>query len=360
MIDELRTLMGFRPVSHDRSATTAVLRYAADKLEQAGLHVEWLEHGGVKSVYASTRGTHHAKVLLQAHVDVVPGGKAFARQGDTIYGRGCYDMLFAVASYLQLLTSLDTIQKYDLAILLTSDEEVGGTNGVGWLVEEMGYRADVCILPDAGEALGTMSIGAKGMWQATLLAHGRSHHASRPWDGDNAARKLVRFLDELGDVFDRDNKEASTLTIAQLSAGSEARNQGPAEARAGIDIRFSDEADYQRIRQAMTELAKQYDVQVTDEQLGRAYTIDMLHPLVQSFISLYHTTTGVPITTHRSYGSSDARFFDAKGIPVIMIRPAGGGAHGDDEWLSLAEWQQFQGLLQQYVIQTAGENGSSL
>ena len=41
--------------------------------------------------------------------------------------------------------------------MLTGDEELGGFNGVGYLVEE-GYLAEVCILPDAGEGFGDLSI----------------------------------------------------------------------------------------------------------------------------------------------------------------------------------------------------------
>ena len=52
-------------------------------------------------------------------------------------------------------------------------------------------------------------------------------------------------------------------------------------------------------------------------------------------------------------GSSDARFFSAHNIPVIMLRPTGHGAHGDNEWISIAETEQFYQILTSYILKEA-------
>jgi len=67
------------------------------------------------------------------------------------------------------------------------------------------------------------------------------------------------------------------------------------------------------------------------------------------FVDMYKQATGTGISFIKAHGSSDARFFAERGIPVIMFRPDGGGAHGDDEWLSLESFDAFYGLLRGYV-----------
>ena len=353
MIDELHALMNFFPVSSNQQAVSDLLDHVEMRLHQAGLHIERIEHAGVHSLYASTRGQKHARVMLQSHIDVVPGGETFRQEDDRIYGRGCYDMLFAAASFLQLIDSLDNPAGYDISILLTGDEELGGVNGIKAILDIEQYSADVCILPDAGDKLGALSIAAKGICNLIVQTNGTSHHGSRPWEGDNAARKLVQFLAELEQAFDDSDQFNSTLTISQLQAGNEALNQGPATARAGIDIRHADNAEYERIRAELDRLMTKYDAEIVYEQIGNSYSLDTDAPIVKQFITIYQEEVGIPIEMAKAHGSSDARYFDAKNIPVIMCRPDGGNAHGDGEWLSISSWQIFHTVLERYVITIA-------
>lgn len=356
MLRELQTLIDFRSTSSDQDSVGALLDYVEGKLAQKGLKVERLEHAGVHSLYASTHGQKHAKVMLQGHVDVVAGGKEFKKVGDKIFGRGCYDMLFGPASFLALIDDLDDIHQYDISILLTGDEEVLGLNGTKASLDTGKYMCDVCILPDAGEGLGTMSIGAKGLLNLRFRANGRSHHGSRPWEGDNAASKLVAFLNELAATFDATSQDNSTFIVSQLQAGNQSINQGPSEAFAGVDIRYKDADDLRRIRKNIASLMKKYNVDIVHKEVGRHFALDITANPVQHFVSLYENHMGAPIEYIKSHGSSDARYFDDINIPVIMFRPDGGNAHGDDEWLSHTSWQKFHTILEQYVTQTAKIN----
>lgn len=353
MLNELQTLIDFHSVSNDQGSVAALLDYVEGKLALKGLKVERLEHEGVHSLYASTNGQKHAKVMLQGHVDVVPGGEDFSKVGDRIYGRGCYDMLFGTASFLTLIDGLDDISRYDISILLTGDEEDDGLNGTKAVLDTRGYTCNLCILPDAGEGLGTMSTGAKGIFDIEFRANGRSHHGSRPWEGDGAANKLLAFLTELGATFDTTSHNNSTFVVTQLQAGNQAINQGPAEAYAGVDIRYKDVEDFERIRGNLTVLMKKYNVDIVSEKVGRSYTLATDNPAVQQFLNVYKSHMGAPIRFIKSHGSSDARYLDDVNIPVIMLRPDGGNAHSDSEWLSYESWQKFHTILEHYIEQAA-------
>ncbi len=349
-ITTLETLMDFSPVSSDQLAITNILKYIQQRLIEKGLHVERIDVHGVHSLYASTMGRKHSTVMLQGHIDVVPNGQAFRRDGDRIYGRGSYDMLFAIASYLTLIDQLDDPSHHDISLLLTSDEELGGVNGVGTIMQQPDYTADVCIIPDAGEKFGDLSIGAKGLYQLEFQLNGQAHHASRPWEGDGAADKAVRFLDELHRAFDTSSRTNSTLTIAYLDAGSIlALNQGPSEAKVGVDIRYKDRAEYDRIKSIIHDLTKKFDAQIVAFQHGRSFELDIQNDYVSMFIDMYRDAIGKAPRLMIAHGSSDARYISAHGIPVVMFRPDGHGAHGDDEWLSISSWQDFHTLLTRYV-----------
>lgn len=353
MIDTLETLVNFKPITSDQSAVSELLTYVEGRLISRGLHVERITNNGINSLYASTQSKAHSKVMLQGHIDVVPGGQPFSMDSNKIVGRGCFDMLFATASFLRIIDELDNPSRYDISILLTGDEEVGGMNGVGTIMQQPTYTCDICVLPDAGDGFGTMSIGAKGVMQLILRADGAAHHASRPWEGDGAAGKLISFLEALTKVFDPSDRANSTMTVSKLEAGSDALNQGPAVARAGVDIRYSTKQDLLRIRKEMGELQEKYSVTIEKEMVASNFSLDIEHPLVRQFTEMYEAAVGAPIKTIRAHGSSDARFFDEKDIPVIMFRPDGSGAHADNEWISIDSWNKFHEVLDAFVRETA-------
>lgn len=354
MQDTLRTLIDFHSASDNQVAVRALLDYAAQRLSQKGLIVEHIQHNGVNSLYASVSGKKHAKVMLQGHIDVVPGGEPFVQDGDIIRGRGSFDMLFATASFLTLIDAIDDIHQYDISVLLTGDEELGGGDGVKPILDD-GYTCDVCILPDAGDELGAISVGAKGLYQARVLINGTAHHGSRPWEGDGAANKLIQFIGELSAAFDTSSHDNSTFVVSQLQAGSNALNQGPGDATAGIDIRYKDPEDFLRIKAHLDALLVKYTGEIVYEQLGRHYALDTKRPLIRHFLSTYNRHLGHEATQVKSHGSSDARYFDDKKIPVIMFRPNGGNAHGDGEWLSYSSWQTFHEILTDYVLSVSQE-----
>lgn len=350
---QLRNLVSFYPVSHDQTAVKRLLDYTKEQLEARGFTAMLHEYDGVHNLYASSRGQKHSRVLLQGHIDVVPGEQPFKVADGKYFGRGTYDMLYATAAFLRLADELQpVIGEYDLAIMLSGDEEKGGFNGVNRLLDEGGYSADVCLLPDAGEGFGSLNIAAKGVFGPTIRIHGRSHHGSRPWEGDGAAIKLARCLLEIEELFDTSSRDNSTLTVSRLQAGR-AHNQGPATADASLDIRYENHADLERIQSGLERVLARYDGEITSVATGSNYQIGLNDPLVSTFVRLYEKHAGQPIRFTKAHGSSDARFFSEKGIPVIMLRPDGGGAHGDEEWISIASMEKFYALIKEFVTKEA-------
>ncbi len=349
----LKRLVSFYSVSSNQESVLKLLGYVANELESVGLKSKILSNNSVYSLYAHTKGSKHSRMLLQAHIDVVStDDTTFSEKDGKYYGRGTYDMLFATACYIQLFNELkDKLPEMDIAIMLSGDEELGGFNGVQPFLED-GYTTDVCILPDAGMGFGSLNVGAKGTYTCDIRIKGRSHHGSRPWEGDGAAIKLVHFLDELNQTFDSTDHDSSTMTVSVLKAG-DVENRGPAYADATLDIRYKNKHDLDEIKVRLEKYMSKYDGEFIDIREGDDYQLDTSHPDVKQFIELYEKYANKNIELTRAHGSSDARFFSSKGMPVIMLRPDGGGAHGDVEWVSKEGIGRFYELLKEYVIKTA-------
>lgn len=350
LTNRLKQLVELYPQSSAQTNVKRLCQNVGRELEQCGMAVTHIDYNGVHSLYASTTGKKHCRLLLQAHIDVVPGqGQPFKQQGDKIYGRGTYDMLYAAACFVELMKELKPqLSQFDIGIMLSGDEELGGYNGVAQMLKD-GYRADICILPDAGEGFGSLNIGAKGVYTLELTVNGQAHHGSRPWEGDGAAGKLVEFLNEAKELFDTSSKDNSTMTISRLNAG-DSENKGPASADCTLDIRYTSQTDFKRIQQGLQKLFGQYNVSIRGAKNGSDYKLDLENVYVKRFLDIYREACGRDIRLTRAHGSSDARFFSEYNIPVIMLRPDGGGAHGDKEWLSRQSMFEFYNLLKTYVL----------
>ena len=358
ILQYLETLVSFYPISKQQDNVLNLLRYVQKQLIVAGMQVTILEHNGVHSLYAHPAGKKHSRLLLQGHIDVVPGqDQPYKQIGKKLYGRGCYDMLFAAACYLQLINkSSEHLADLDLAIMLSGDEELGGFNGVQAFLEA-GYTTDCCVLPDAGEGMGSLNIAAKGVYCIDIAVHGNAHHASRPWEGDNAAFKLTQCIAAMYDTIKNTPTSKSTITLSRLQAG-EASNKGPAIATATLDIRFADRRELKRIQSMVSGVLAQYNGTITATDYAPNYELDLTNKDVKTFLQIYEENLGSDIRLTKAHGSSDARFFSEKGTPVIMLRPDGGGAHGDEEWISEPSINTFYNILEEFVTKTCYNKGT--
>jgi len=286
------------------------MQYAEELLRTRGMAVSHHKSNGFPSLVGTTTGTKTPKILLQAHLDVVPGRKTLctmAEKDGKLYGRGVFDMKFAVACYMQLVEDLKhEISDYDFGIMLTSDEEIGGEDGVGYLLEQ-GYGADVCILPDGGNAW-EIENASNGVWHIRLMAKGKTAHGSRPWEGVNAIEGLARAVLEIREAFGEHNYKRSSITVSQIKGGV-AINQVPATAEATLDMRFIDAEDYKLKRSAVESIAKAHRLEIHELSQQDPGKIDLKDPAIANFIKVADRIRGKPLGQARSCGSSDARFF---------------------------------------------------
>jgi acetylornithine deacetylase/succinyl-diaminopimelate desuccinylase-like protein len=331
--------------------------YVADYLEKRGMYVARFEQNGFASLVATTQnGSKTPAVMLNAHLDVVPAPAdlfVLKKQGSNFIGRGVMDMKFAVASYMALVDKLrGELDRYDFGIMITTDEEVGGANGVRWLLEEQGYRPNVALVPDSGENW-QLETFAKGVQWIKLEATGTPSHASRPWEGVSAIERLLHALHDIQALVPRKPKPEDTyLSVGTIKGGTVA-NQIPTSASAMIDVRTGSAEDHEKMFPAVLAICETYGVQATLVVSDPPCINDPEEPYLKPLLEIVTAVTGKPHETSYSYGATDGRFFSAAGIPCAIIAPEAGGRHTDAEWLSVQGFDQFCEVIEHYVRQVA-------
>ncbi len=354
----LKRLISFHSLSGDHEANARLLDFAEDILGQH-LFVRRFSSNGHPSLVATVRRTKKPKMLLVGHTDVVPGPEKLFRlqmRGGKLFGRGVLDMKFAIACYLRLVQELGSdIKKYDLGVILTSDEEIGGFNGVEYLLKK-GYGAEFAFLPDGGINW-QIERGSKGMWHVDFEVHGKTAHAAHPWEGESAIMTFFRFLQELEKEFAPNlpcdgRHYHDTLTITRI-AGGETPNQVPGYLSASVNIRYVPETTKKELEQRILRAAKKFPAISFKERVhGHAWVTNLAHPVIREYIAAAQKQ-GVDVGDTFSHGSSDARFFAERGIPVLTVWPRGGGHHSDEEWIEKQDFEKYYRILKELITGVA-------
>jgi acetylornithine deacetylase/succinyl-diaminopimelate desuccinylase-like protein len=356
MEEILRKLVAFPTVTGDSAAMHDLLTYVADFLVERGMHVEWFESNGFESIVATTKaGVKTPRVMLGAHADVVHAESDMFNlrvANSTYIGRGAYDMKFAIAAYMQIVEELRAeIDEYDFAIMLTSDEEFGGADGVLKLIDE-GYLPEVCILPDGGDNW-QIQTGSRGIQLYEISYAGRAAHGARPWLGDNALDKLVTIYDEIRGLFhDHPHPDISTVSLTRITGG-DAPNQIPALASMTIDVRPAGSRDYQHLAEEIRRICSKHNATCRLISEGAPTAFSLEDPYIAPYVALVQQVTGTKVKGFFAPAASDARHYVPYGVPVISVYPTGGDHHGPHEWISINGCKDFKLITKKYLQEMA-------
>lgn len=356
--DILRQLVGIPTVTGNYEANHNALDYIEKFLKGRGLYTKRLEWNGIESLWAATKNTRTPKVILSAHLDVVPGNEELfeLRSDDTkYYGRGVLDMKYAIAAYMQLAHEFQhKLNQYDFGIMITTDEEAGGLDGVAKFVED-GYVPEVCILPDGGMGW-QVQLFSKGFLYLSITSRGVSAHGSRPWLGENAIEKLLGTIQEIRELFPDPGNDPdtthNTLNIGKIYGGK-AVNQVADSAEVLFDIRYATHEDREMILQQIEKVCTKHGTSMKVIIAGDPTKFSLEDPYINSFARITTKVTGIPVEGSRTPASSDIRYYTKYNVPCISIYPPGGGHHGANEWLSKEGLYQFKEILQNYLEETS-------
>lgn len=347
-------------------------------------------------------------VILLGHIDVVPAQREewvcdpFAAEikDGFIYGRGTIDMkaqvICQLVSFMELAKSGVTPRR-DIIFLATCDEEVGGSHGIDFMLDEVPELKDAsfvlseggCMVDENGSVHAQVSVTEKKLSQFMLKASGQGGHGSMP-HGDNANEKIVAaarrilsykwplratpvttaYLDgvlkgqflgnaqfpglkkalksrkwknylESNEIYNAILRNTATLTILR---GGEKVNVIPSESCAYFDARLLPSETHARFFAKTRKLAGD---DVVIERIGE--NIPTPGPsrynsvFFQGVKDAIRSVKGnIPVLPFVTTGATDMRYFRNLGIPsygffpVTLTKEEHMRMHGKDERISLA------------------------
>jgi len=107
--DVLKKLIRFKTVSSNHKENEACLRWVQAQIKRLPVLAKIIRSHSFTSLVITTQQTKAPALWLAAHIDVVPGSPEVfipKKQGNRLYGRGAFDMKFAVSCYIKLLKEL--------------------------------------------------------------------------------------------------------------------------------------------------------------------------------------------------------------------------------------------------------------
>lgn len=280
-------------------------------------------------------------IYLYGNIDVVDGGDSLfvmQERDGKLFGRGTIDMKFGVAVSLEVLLKLSQeILKKPIALVITTDEELGGINGAKYLVDELGYRGKCVIGPNGmlDEHSFNFEISNKGTIHTKYSAAGNPSHGSRPWDGDNPIERLIHMYIELEQEFNKGSKDIwdSTINLGMLHGGF-ATNAVPEKAFMNIDFRYIDTEQAKKYYEFENTLLNKYKAKKELIVDATNINVDVSNPLVEMYLDIAAKFVKKDsIKMVRSYGSHDVREFFKVGMVPIIFTPRGSDNHTNNEWI---------------------------
>src|SRR3989339_302077 len=322
------------------------------KGELSGFHIEEFEKDGIPSilVYKENKKLRNFKIILDAHLDVVPGNKeqyASVEKDGRLYARGAFDMKAAAA--VELLVFKEVAQKvnYPLALQLVTDEEIGGFNGAKYQADE-GVRAEFAI---AGEGTDLkVKNEAKGVLWANLSIKGKTAHAAYLWQGSNAIRMMNQALNQLAKKFPEPQKPIwkTTLNLSTINSSNQTYNKVADDCTVGIDIRYIPK-DTETIVSLLKKTLPSY-VQLDIKVKEPAQFTSKNNVYIKKLQNAVKKSITKSASIIAGYGASDIRHFNRVGCDGVEFGPTGYGLHTDCEWVDINSLKEYYISLKRFLL----------
>jgi succinyl-diaminopimelate desuccinylase len=346
----LTQLISFPTVTGQQAHIDNCLNWVRHFVEEhnPSLHLQQFESHHSPSLLMFA-GDSFPRVLLCGHLDVVESTSdhAFTAVFDHdnhVQGRGAADMKGPIAALLDIMV---TQPPPGLGLLLSTDEESGGFDGVHHVLQQIDWQPEVVILPDGGADF-RLVYEQKGfyilhIWIEMAYAGPTLNPKSNPVD------RLARAILQLGKNYPNPVSEEDwkvSLTPSQIHGKFQSNGQ-PTRADATLDVRYphTETGDGAQLVDAIAQrLRRYYGISLEAQVAAPPYFLDPQSPYIAAVQrAAQHLHIG-PLPLTREAGSSDARHFAEKNIPVLIFQPTCADWHGQNEWVSLDSLLLFRNL----------------
>lgn len=343
----------------------------AARLEPLGFDTEWLNFGDTKNIWLR-RGEAEPLFVFLGHTDVVPpgpreewGSPPFEPEvrGGVLYGRGVADMkssIAAIVTALERFLARHPNHRGSIAVLLTSDEEGVGANGVVKVIEVLkgrGERIQWCLVgePSSFQSLGdVIRVGRRGSLCGVLRVFGVQGHVAYPEKAENPIHRFAPALAELtAEVWDAGNAHfpPTSFQVSNIHAGTGAENVIPGRLEAQFNFRFSTALSEAEIKHRVATILDRHGLKYElSWRLSGPPFLTTEAELVEAIQKALEQVTGRRARPDTGGGTSDGRFIAPTGAQVVELGPLNGSIHKIDEHTPVADIDTLSRVYEQVLI----------
>lgn len=334
----------------------------------------WAKHAVAQSTSAQAAIKNDKPVLVFAgHTDVVPPGPLkewssppfvpMHRDGK-LYGRGASDMKTSIAAFVVAVEEFlqaTPEPAFDIAFLLTSDEEGPSVDGTKVVVEEFkkrGERLDWCIVgePTSVKRTGDMiKNGRRGTMSGKLTVNGVQGHIAYPQLARNPIHEALPALTELAStVWDRGNDffPPTSWQISNIHGGTGASNVIPGHVVIDFNFRFCTESSSDSLQKRVHEILDRHGVEYSLVwTIGGQPFLTTPGTLVKAVQAAIKDETGLDTELSTTGGTSDGRFIAQICPEVIELGPPNASIHKIDEHIAVADIEPLKNIYRKTLEQ---------
>jgi succinyl-diaminopimelate desuccinylase len=219
LLNVLKEIIGFKTVAPPGSCYEEIVDYLVPIFQSMGFKTEKVTMpadvfiakcqdprliGDRFNLIAKMNVDAKETLVIYAHLDVVPAEGTWEtdpfqtkQKNGRIYGRGVSDCKGSIAALIVALKTLlrNGTPKYNLSVLLTTDEEVGGYSGLCYLTDLSLVKGDYMLCMDGFSD--DVVIGSNGIITWDVVVHGRSSHSGSSFLGINAVERSILVMETL-------------------------------------------------------------------------------------------------------------------------------------------------------------------
>ena len=318
------------------------------------LHISEYVFNGLPALIISTEDTKHPHLMLSGHIDVVPSSYVYSAKvdGDKLYGSGAMDMKSGVACMMSVMKYFaHEKNRPSLALMITSDEEVGGES-TQMLLNEEGYNTDFCIVNESRQKYDIVN-KEKGLLIVSITMKAKPIHSAYPCKGRNVTEDLMKLCLNIKAHFPKVREgwyPSVSVTSLKIGRGQEI-NTIPGEGEVVLCFRLTEKKKWSR--DSVLALIKRLGPQAEVRELvrGDVFYMDPKDPHISLLKSVASEVTKKRIVYGANHGASDARFFSEKNISTAVLGPVGKDLHSPDEYVLIESMVTHFMVLKKFIVE---------
>jgi glutamate carboxypeptidase len=355
----VKQLVNIESPSTEKQAVDRFGKQMIGELEGLGGEIQEFPQNETGDHIRARWGDGPGGVLLLMHMDTVFESGTLAqrpyREADgKLYGPGVMDMKASIAMFLAVMRFLrqEKIRpERPITALFTSDEEIGSLTSRA-IIEAEAKQAEVVLCLEPALSNGNLKTSRKGTGDIEILVKGVASHAGVDHaKGKNAIEELAHHILAAQQL--TDYTKGTTANVGIIQGGTRS-NVVPDEARCWIDFRVAELAEYERLKQWVSQLKP------VIQGTSISATIDLNRPPMPRNERMIHTfqkvqaigqQLGLSLDEGSTGGGSDGNFVSPLGIPVMDgLGVVGDGAHSEREYAVVGSLVERTALLANLLL----------